>query len=161
MKSYQLTFSQRLPVPLKECWEFFSSPMNLARITPPEMAFTVTSKKEQLKTMYAGMLITYKVSPMFNIKLSWMTEITHVEEEKYFIDQQRFGPYQFWHHQHHFREIEGGTAMDDILTYGLPFGFIGNIANSLYVAEKVKSIFEFRRAKVIALFGDYTTATDT
>ncbi|MGY4385997.1 ligand-binding SRPBCC domain-containing protein [Pedobacter sp. UYP24] len=161
MRPYQFTFSQKLPIPLKECWNFFSSPMNLAKITPPEMAFTVTSKKEHLKTMYAGMLITYKVSPMFNIKLNWMTEITQVEDEKYFIDEQRFGPYQFWHHQHHFREIEGGTAMDDILTYGLPMGFVGSIANSLFVEKKVKDIFEFRRKKVIELFGDYTTATDT
>ncbi|RZK70171.1 MAG: hypothetical protein EOO92_21340 [Pedobacter sp.] len=161
MKSYQLTFEQRLPIPLKECWDFFSSPMNLAKITPADMAFTVTSAKSQIEQMYAGMIITYKVSPLLGIKLNWMTEITHVAEEKYFIDEQRFGPYQFWHHQHHFKAIPGGTVMNDILTYGIPFGIIGQAANSLFVANKVAEIFEFRRKKIIALFGDYTTATET
>ncbi len=125
------------------------------------MAFTVTSDPGQLKTMYPGMLITYKVSPVLNIKLNWMTEITHIEEEKYFIDEQRFGPYKFWHHQHHFEKIEGGTLMNDILTYGLPFGPIGVLANTLFVGKKVQEIFEFRRKKVIELFGDYTTASET
>jgi len=161
MKSYQLNFEQLLPIPLEEAWSFFSSPMNLAKITPPEMAFTVTSNKEQSEKMYPGMIITYKVSPVFNIKLNWMTEITHVNEGKYFIDEQRFGPYQFWHHQHHFKAVNGGTLMSDILTYGLPFGPIGQLANSIFVGNKVKEIFEFRKKKVIELFGDYTTASDT
>lgn len=161
MKSYQLNFEQLLPIPLEEAWSFFSSPMNLAKITPPEMAFTVTSNKEQSEKMYPGMIITYKVSPVFNIKLNWMTEITHVNEGKYFIDEQRFGPYQFWHHQHHFKAVNGGTLMSDILTYSLPFGPIGQLANSIFVGNKVKEIFEFRKKKVIELFGDYTTASDT
>ena len=135
--------------------------MNLAKITPPDMAFTVTSDKKQSERMYPGMIITYKVSPVMNIKLNWMTEITHVSEGEYFIDEQRFGPYEFWHHQHHFKAINGGTAMHDILTYGLPFGPIGQFANSIFVGNKVKEIFEFRRKKVIELFGDYTTASDT
>jgi ligand-binding SRPBCC domain-containing protein len=161
MKSYQLTFEQLLPIPLEEAWSFFSSPTNLAKITPPDMAFTVTSDKAQIQKMYPGMIITYIVSPVLNIKLNWMTEITHVSDRKYFIDEQRFGPYQFWHHQHHFSEVSGGTAMHDILTYGLPFGPIGQIANSVFVKSKVKEIFEYRRKKVIELFGDYTTASET
>ncbi|MBC7566419.1 MAG: SRPBCC family protein [Pedobacter sp.] len=161
MKSYQFTFEQLLPIPIAEAWDFFSSPINLAKITPNEMAFTVTSDKDQLKTMYPGMIITYQVSPILNIKLNWMTEITYVSEGKYFIDEQRFGPYQFWHHQHHFKAVSGGTAMNDILTYGLPFGPLGQLANSIFVANKVEEIFEFRRRKVIELFGDYTTASET
>lgn len=161
MKSYQFTFTQLLPIPLKEAWDFFSSPGNLSKITPADMAFTVTSSPEQIKYMYPGMLITYKVSPMFNIKLNWMTEITQVDQEKYFIDEQRFGPYQFWHHQHHFKEIAGGTEMRDILTYGLPLGILGKLANGIFVEKKIREIFEFRRKKVIELFGDYTTASET
>jgi len=161
MKTYQLNFEQFLPIPLEEAWSFFSSPMNLAKITPPEMAFTVTSDKGQLKEMYPGMIITYKVSPLLGIKLNWMTEITQVQQGKYFIDEQRFGPYEFWHHQHHFKAIDGGTAMHDILTYGLPLGPLGQLANAIFVGNKVKEIFEFRRKKVIELFGDYTTASDT
>jgi ligand-binding SRPBCC domain-containing protein len=161
MKSYQLNFEQLLPIPLAEAWDFFSSPLNLAKITPPEMAFTVTSTKEQTEKIYPGMIITYKVSPMFGIKLNWMTEITHVAEEKYFIDEQRFGPYQFWHHQHHFKAVAGGTLMKDILTYGLPLGPLGQLANSIFVQNKVKEIFDFRERKVMELFGAYTTASDT
>jgi ligand-binding SRPBCC domain-containing protein len=161
MKTYQLTFEQLLPIPIEEAWDFFSSPMNLAKITPPDMAFTVTSDKKLIEKMYPGMIITYKVSPIMNIKLNWMTEITHVKEGEYFIDEQRFGPYELWHHQHHFKAINGGTAMNDILTYALPLGPLGQMANSIFVGNKVKEIFEFRRKKVIELFGDYTTASDT
>ena len=156
MKSYHLTFSQKLPITITEAWAFFSSPMNLAKITPADMAFTVTSDPEQAKRMYPGMIITYKVSPVAGIKLNWMTEITQVADHQYFIDEQRFGPYKFWHHQHHFKEIPGGVEMDDVLTYGLPMGIFGNIANSVFVANKLQQIFNYRTAKVEELFGTYT-----
>ena len=152
MKSFHLTFQQKIPVSIKEAWDFFSSPLNLAKITPAEMAFTVTSDLNSMDKMYPGMIITYKVSPMLGIKLNWMTEITQVEELKYFIDEQRFGPYKFWHHQHHFKAIDGGVEMNDILTYGLPMGFLGNIANSLFVADKLQQIFDFRKKKVEEFF---------
>lgn len=159
MKAFHLKFSQFLPISLPEAWDFFSSPMNLAKITPKEMAFTVTSPIQADEKMYPGMIITYKVSPVAGIKLNWMTEITQVSDQKYFIDEQRFGPYKFWHHQHHFRAVPGGVEMTDILTYGLPMGIFGNIANSVFVARKLQQIFNFRKQKTIELFGDYTTAT--
>jgi ligand-binding SRPBCC domain-containing protein len=108
--------------------------------------------------MYAGMIITYKVSPLYGINLDWTTEITHVSEGKYFVDEQRFGPYSFWHHEHHFKEIPGGVEMHDILSYGMPFGILGKGVNSLLVAKKVQSIFDYRQEKVIEMFGDYTIA---
>jgi ligand-binding SRPBCC domain-containing protein len=154
MKAYHLRFSQQLPVSLKEAWDFFSSPLNLAKITPAEMAFTVTSALSTQEKMYPGMIITYKVSPILGIKLNWVTEITQVKEEAYFIDEQRFGPYRFWHHQHHFKEIPGGVQMDDILTYGLPLGILGQAANHLFVAAKLQQIFTFRNKKVIEIFGE-------
>lgn len=160
MKSYQLTFSQKLPISVEQAWDFFASPLNLAKITPENMAFTVTSDPSTSEKMYPGMIITYKVSPILGIKLDWMTEITQVMEGKYFIDEQRFGPYQFWHHQHHFKAIEGGTEMLDILTYGLPMGIFGRIANSIFVAGKLQQIFSYRKMKVIELFGAYS-ATGT
>ena len=156
MKTYQLTFNQKIPRPLSETWDFFSSPSNLAKITPAEMAFEVTSDPAHLREMYPGMIITYKVSPVLGIKMDWMTEITQMVTEKYFIDEQRSGPYQFWHHQHHFRAIEGGTEMDDILTYGLPLGILGRIANGIFVANKLQQIFEFRKQKVAEIFGAYS-----
>lgn len=160
MRSYQLNFSQKLPISLAEAWDFFSSPLNLAKITPEDMAFTVTSDLNTIEKMYPGMIITYKVSPALGIKLDWMTEITHVVEGKYFIDEQRFGPYKFWHHQHHFKAVEGGTEMLDLLTYGLPMGIFGQVANSVYVASKLQQIFSYRKKKVIELFGAYS-ATET
>ena len=135
--------------------------MNLAKITPKEMAFTVTSELHEEEKMYPGMIITYKVSPLAGIKLNWMTEITQVVDQQYFIDEQRFGPYKFWHHQHHFKEIPGGVEMNDILTYGLPMGIFGQMANSLFVANKLQQIFDYRKKKVIELFGNYTTASGT
>lgn len=159
MKSYQLEFIQRLPISVTDAWEFFSSPANLAKITPKEMAFEVTSKMLPTATMYPGMIITYKVTPLFGLKLNWVTEITHVNEGKYFVDEQRFGPYQFWHHEHHFKEIPGGVEMRDLLTYGMPFGILGRSVNGLLVENKIQQIFEFRKEKVIELFGDYTNSS--
>ncbi|TKC05695.1 hypothetical protein FA048_18460 [Pedobacter polaris] len=155
MKSYQIKFAQKLPISSSDAWDFFSSPANLAKITPNEMAFIVTSGDSDGK-MYPGMIITYKVSPLFGIHLNWMTEITQVEHEKYFIDEQRFGPFKFWHHQHHFKAIEGGVEMTDILTYALPMGILGRMAHEVMVKNKIKEIFTFREKKVIELFGVYT-----
>ncbi|MGB4774979.1 MAG: SRPBCC family protein [Daejeonella sp.] len=153
MKTYSLRFSQNLPVSLKTAWDFFSSPANLAKITPPEIGFTITSDFKPDQKMYPGMLITYKVSPLFGIKMNWMTEITHVKEYEYFVDEQRFGPYALWHHQHHFKEIPAGIEMTDLLDYALPYGFIGRIAQHLLVKKELKKVFDYRVAKVEELFG--------
>ncbi len=155
MKTYTLKSDQNLPISLPEAWEFFSSPANLAKITPPEMGFTVTSEFNPGQKMYPGMIITYIVSPLLGIKMDWMTEITHVKEMEYFVDEQRFGPYALWHHQHHFKEIEGGVNMSDIVNYAIPYGFIGRIANKLIVEKEVNKIFSYREAKVEELFGKY------
>jgi ligand-binding SRPBCC domain-containing protein len=158
MKSHQVKFTQKLPISPSKAWDFFSSPLNLAEITPDDMEFIVTSNLDSDTKMYPGMIITYKVSPLFGIKLNWMTEITQLEENKYFIDEQRFGPFKFWHHQHHFKAIDGGVEMTDILTYGLPFGILGEIAHGIIVKSKVKEIFTFRKQKVNELFGVYKEA---
>ncbi|MGF1924813.1 MAG: SRPBCC family protein [Bacteroidia bacterium] len=155
MKSYHLSFKQNLPLSLAEAWDFFSSPLNLAKITPSDMAFKVTSDLDLETKMYPGMIITYKVSPLTGINLNWMTEITQVRDHQYFIDEQRFGPFKFWHHQHHFKEIESGVEMVDILTYGLPMGIIGQMAHGLLVKNRLQEIFTYREKKTIELFGDY------
>jgi len=155
MKAYHLKFSQRIPVSINEAWDFFSSPANLAIITPEAMAFTITSTPEDEQEMYPGMIITYKVSPLAGIRLNWMTEITQLEPHKYFIDEQRFGPYKFWQHQHHFKALPGGVEIKDILTYGLPMGIFGKAANSLFVAGKLQQIFSYRKQKITEIFGDY------
>ena len=105
---YQLIKTQKLPVTISEIWNFISSPINLKEITPEHMGFVVTNNTGA-KKMYPGMIITYKVSPLFNIKINWMTEITHFKELEYFVDEQRIGPYSIWHHQHKIEPIEGGV----------------------------------------------------
>ena len=141
-KLYRLESKQFLPISLEEAWEFFSSPSNLKKITPSHMGFHVTSDNKE--KMYPGMLITYIVKPLFGIKMRWCTEITQVKDKKYFIDEQRFGPYNLWHHQHHFNEVDGGVEMTDIVHYGLPLGIIGQMANSLMVKNQIKDIFQYR-----------------
>ncbi len=150
-KVYSLKTVQVLPITIEEAWDFFSSPKNLADITPGNMGFNIISKHHGQK-MYPGQVIEYKVSPVFNIPLYWMTEITHVSEKKYFVDEQRFGPYSLWHHQHHFETVDGGVQMTDIVHYKLPFWFLGDIANSLFVAKQLKGIFDYRYQKVEDLF---------
>ncbi|MCX2432399.1 MULTISPECIES: SRPBCC family protein [unclassified Pedobacter] len=153
MKTYRLAFEQKLPVDLDTAWDFFSSPLNLAEITPKDMTFDVTSPNMEQTKMYPGMIITYKVSPLLGIKLDWMTEITHVKEKEYFVDEQRFGPFAFWHHQHHFSKIENGILMRDILHYAIGYGPIGKIANAVTVHKKINAIFDFRFKKVVEVFG--------
>jgi ligand-binding SRPBCC domain-containing protein len=153
VKTYALKFKQNIPISLDEAWDFFSSPLNLEKITPADMRFVVTSDYTADTKMYAGMIITYKISPLAGIKLNWMTEITHVQDKQYFVDEQRFGPYALWHHQHHFKEIPGGVEMTDILHYAIPFGIIGRLTNNVYVGKKVKDIFNYRVKAVEGLFG--------
>lgn len=142
----------KLPINVEKAWEFFSNPKNLKEITPDYMGFNITSEflKEE---MYPGMIITYKVTPLLNIPMSWMTEITQVKENKYFIDEQRVGPYTIWHHQHHFKAIKGGVEMTDVITYVVPLGFLGRLVEPLLVRPKLKEIFDYREKKMDELFG--------
>ena len=153
-KVYSLKTVQRLPVNMATAWEFFSNPGNLKEITPAEMGFQVISNHHGNK-MYAGQIIEYTVKPLLGIPLYWMTEITQVKEQEYFIDEQRFGPYSLWHHQHHFKAIEGGVEMTDIVHYKIPFWFLGDIANSLFVKNELKKIFAFRFEKASSVFGNW------
>ena len=157
MKTYVLKTEQAIPISLDMAWDFFSSPLNLAKITPNNIGFVVTSDYTPESKIYAGMIITYKISPLLGIKMNWMTEITHVAEKQYFVDEQRFGPYALWHHQHHFKEIEGGVLMNDILHYAVPYGAIGRLSNSVFVGNKVKQIFAYREKAIEKILGAYTS----
>ncbi|QQL48554.1 SRPBCC family protein [Mucilaginibacter ginkgonis] len=154
MKTYQLKWEQDMPITLDEAWQFFSSPLNLAKITPKEMGFKITSDYTEDTVMYEGMLISYKITPLLGIKMNWVTEITHIKDRKYFIDEQRFGPYAMWHHEHFFKEIEGGVHMTDKLTYAIAPAPIGGLANALIVRKKVKQIFQYREKAIIERFGN-------
>ena len=142
-KVYSFKTIQILPGSMEAAWDFFSNPANLSEITPGNLGFKTISKYHGEK-MYPGQVIEYKVSPLLGIPLYWMTEVTHVEHHKYFVDEQRFGPYSMWHHQHHFKEVEEGVEMADIVHYKLPFWFFGDFANWLFVKKQLKEIFDYR-----------------
>lgn len=147
---YTLEASQILGISLTEAWNFFSSPENLSKITPGHMGFRITSGVPT--KMYPGQIITYKVVPFPGFKTNWVTEITHVAEGRFFVDEQRFGPYRMWHHEHRFEEIEGGVLMTDRVSYKLPFGIFGRLAHILFVKNQLKQIFIHRENILEQLF---------
>jgi ligand-binding SRPBCC domain-containing protein len=143
MAYFQLHKEQFISAPLREVWDFISSPHNLKVITPEYMGFEVASKSLPEK-MYPGMIISYTVKPLLGIRMIWVTEITHIEEMKYFVDEQRIGPYAMWHHQHFIEPSGEGVLMTDIVTYSPPLGFIGGFMNSLFIRKQLDAIFNYR-----------------
>lgn len=152
MKIYNLRQTQFLPISIDDAWTFFSSPANLARITPKHMSFEIRYISGNRNNMYPGQIMIYKIGILPGIKTDWMTEITHVNEPFYFVDEQRFGPYALWHHQHWFRQVDGGTEMTDEVNYAIPYGFIGRVANSLFVQRELKGVFDYRRQAIELIF---------
>ena len=150
---YTIERIQRIPISLEEAWIFFQNPGNLSKITPSEMGFDILS--EVPEKMYPGLFINYKVSPLFGIKMNWTTEITYVDAPNYFVDEQRVGPYAIWHHEHHFKEIEGGVEMLDRVNYKVPLGPLGKMAHPLIVKPKLEEIFDFRIQRVEEIFGKW------
>jgi len=150
---YVLRTEQKLPISLEQAWDFFSSPNNLKTITPEYMGFGITSELPADGKMYPGLFINYKVSPLLGIKMDWTTEITHVREGQYFVDEQRIGPYRVWHHEHHFESIPGGVLMRDAVHYLPPFGILGKLVHPFLVRPKLEEIFNYRKKKVEELFG--------
>ncbi len=151
MRLERLHYVLRLPVGLSVAWDFFSDPRNLGRMTPPSLAIEITSGPPP--RMVPGMIITYTIRPLLGIPVRWVTEITHVREPHLFVDEQRFGPYRFWHHQHHFREVDGGIEIADLVHYSLPFGVIGRVLGGSYVRRQLAGVFSFRRTFLEETFG--------
>ncbi|MBX7124382.1 MAG: SRPBCC family protein [Cyclobacteriaceae bacterium] len=151
MRTYQLVRTQWLPLSVDEAWDFFSSPSNLQKITPAKMNFHIISMSGG-SSMYAGQIIRYKVNVLPLWRTSWVTEITHVDEHHYFVDEQRVGPYTMWHHQHQFIPKDGGVEMTDTVTYAIPLGPLGVLAHWLFVGRQVSAIFEYRKAVLQELF---------
>ena len=148
---YTLVAHQIIEANIDEAWDFFSSPANLRMITPPDMGFVVTSPVSDKKA-HAGQIISYKLSPVMKIKTNWVTEITHVAEKRYFVDEQRKGPYRMWHHEHHFKDLDGRVEMTDRVTYQLPFGLLGKMAHGMFVKQKLREIFVYRKMKIEEIF---------
>ncbi|MGV3610516.1 MAG: SRPBCC family protein [Fluviicola sp.] len=149
---YQLKRTQFIKADLETCWEYFSSPANLHVITPDYVDFRVHSSVPD--QMYEGLIIHYTIRPIFRIPLKWISEIRTIRDQDYFVDEQRKGPYKMWHHEHHFKEVEGGVEMTDLIHYSLPLGFIGKFVHWLFVRKQLESIFDYRIRKVDELFND-------
>ena len=118
MKIYRLHTKQNLPITLDQAWDLLSDPKNLQKITPKYMGFKILSGAD--RPMYPGQIIQYIVTPVLGIPTKWVTDITHVVDKQYFVDEQRFGPYALWHHKHFIKEIPGGVEMEDIVDYKIP-----------------------------------------
>ncbi len=153
MKIYNKSSKLNLPITIDEAWTFFSNPVNLKTITPEYMGFIIESGAD--RPLYAGQIIQYIVTPILGIKTKWVSEITHVVDKKYFVDEQRFGPYALWHHKHFIKEIPGGVEMEDIIDYKVPLGILGQLVHPFLVKPKLDEIFEYREKKLIELFGEY------
>ena len=147
---YQLKRQQLVKTDMATCWDFFSSPGNLQKITPKYMGFDVLT--EVPEKMYEGLMIEYRVRPLLGIPMNWITEITHVKEHQFFVDEQRKGPYRIWHHEHHFETVDNGVLMSDIVSYEFPFGILGKIAHPILVQRKLNEIFDFRFEIVEEIF---------
>ncbi len=151
-KVYRLSSKQQLPISMDQAWQFLSNPANLKEITPKYMSFDIISGAD--RAMYAGQIIQYIVTPILGIKTTWVTEITHVVDKEYFVDEQRFGPYALWHHKHFIKPVEGGVEMEDIIDYKVPLGFLGRLVHPILVKPKLTEIFNHRTKKLIELFGE-------
>ena len=151
---HTLQTKQFIKSDIQTVWDFMSSPENLAKITPPYMGFKILTDLNNSK-MYPGQIIEYYVTPVAGIKMHWVTEITHVKNLEFFVDEQRFGPYSFWHHKHFLKQVDGGIEMTDIVHYKAPFGIIGKIANALFIGKKIKEIFDFRYKKLEEIFNSH------
>lgn len=142
MKTYCIKRHQTLPTGLDQAWRFFSDPANLRLITPPWLNFTITSGVPD--AIYPGLIISYRIRPIGGVAVPWVSEITHVQAPHYFVDEQRSGPYRFWHHQHHLKAARGGVDVLDIVHYRLPLGVIGMAVHDMWVQRRLDEIFRFR-----------------
>lgn len=159
MKLYQLKSKQYLPISKSEAWEFLSDPTNLKVITPDHMGFDILDGAD--RKMFPGQIIQYNVKPFPGFSTKWVTEITHVQEGSYFVDEQRFGPYSLWHHKHFIKEVKGGIEMEDIIDYKIPFGLLGQMVHPFLVKKQLQQIFNYREQKLTSLFGNMVGMENT
>ena len=150
MSLTQLFYEQKINTDLDNLWKFISSPKNLSKITPSYMDFKILSKVPN--EMYEGLIISYTVKPILGLKMNWVTEITHIKDKKYFVDEQRKGPYKMWHHEHILIETDNGIIMKDIISYIPPFGIFGKILNILFIKKQVEGIFKYRTQVLNKIF---------
>jgi ligand-binding SRPBCC domain-containing protein len=150
MHLYRLSRCQHLPVDIDHAWTYFADPRNLPRITPAWLRFRLTAPPDG--PMHPGMILTYRLTPFWRLPLRWVSEITHVDAPHLFVDEQRWGPYRFWHHLHRFQAAADGVTMYDVVHYGLPYGPLGRLLNQALVEKRLRAIFDFRRERLAEIF---------
>lgn len=150
MKMHILRRQQQIPLPLESVFAFFQRPENLARITPPQLGFTILTPSPI--EMKEGALIDYTIR-VAGLRVHWTTHIAAYHPPFVFVDQQIRGPYAFWHHTHRFSECEGGTLMEDEVRYALPFGPVGTLAHDMFVRRQVEEIFAYRSNRIPVVLG--------
>ncbi len=149
---HYLRREQWIPAPLKIVWEYFADPVNLDELTPPDMNFQIIGGGG--RTMYEGQMIEYRVGFMWGLRSLWLTEISHVRQREYFVDEQRMGPYRLWIHEHLFTPSRGGVMMNDLVTYAVPFSLLGDVVNTFWIQGRLARIFDYRTRKIAQLFGE-------
>jgi len=142
---------QIIPAPLEDVWNYFCDPRNLNKITPPDMNFEIVRGGDV--KMYEGQIIEYRVEFIRGIRSLWLTEIAHLKDGQYFVDEQRVGPYRFWYHEHIFEVHSSGTKMTDHVTYKVPLGMLGDLMNTVWISRRLRNVFDFRRKKIIEVYG--------
>jgi ligand-binding SRPBCC domain-containing protein len=147
---HTLLRTQFIPASPERVWEFFATPNNLNALTPPDLHFETLTNPGP---MYAGQIIAYRIRVAPGVRVRWLTEIRHVREGVYFVDEQRAGPYKLWYHEHHFTPKDGGVEMTDRVTYALNFGPLGDLVHWLWVGPTLQKIFRYRFDAVVAHFG--------
>ena len=152
MAFYQLNYEQRILANLDTAWDFISRPENLKSITPDYMGFDILTK-DLPQVMYPGLIIEYRVRPVAYVPMRWVTEITHIRDKQYFVDEQRIGPYAMWHHEHIVEPIDGGVLMRDKISYAPPLGMLGRCAHALFIRRQLESVFDYREQALIEIFG--------
>ena len=150
MKTYNLTRRQVLSTDPETAWRFFSDPSNLRLITPPWLDFRITSPVPDI--IYAGLIITYRIRPLAGIAVPWVSEITQVDPPRFFVDEQKRGPYHFWHHQHFLHPRGDGVEKIDLVHYALPGGLIGIGLHAVLIRRKLDEIFRFRYDALARIF---------
>jgi ligand-binding SRPBCC domain-containing protein len=150
---YTLYAKQIVDKQIDFLWDFFSKPSNLNKLTPEDVEFKIISGKSD--DFYEGKIISYKIKPFKLVTLNWITEISKVKEESYFIDKQISGPYKMWHHEHHFKSNNDGTTeIIDKVKYKIPFYILGRISHKIFIKRKLIKIFNFRQKKINELFNN-------
>lgn len=151
MTIYELRRRQTLNIDLECAWHFFWTPLNLQEITPGFLHFRITSPIPN--EIHDGLIITYRISAIAGVPMTWVTEIKHVvcpNEHAHggycqFVDEQRLGPFLFWHHLHRFTPGNEGMVMEDIVHYAMPWGWLGRLLHAVFIRKRLEHIFDYRR----------------